>query len=79
VRPANIASRGKMTNKTLIAHAQTRLDDARRQLRGAAMDFDVPDEQLLELRASARRAYEELREMDRRMLKKGLLQSLKFW
>ncbi|PPD44190.1 MAG: hypothetical protein CTY15_08110 [Methylocystis sp.] len=63
----------------LIADAQARLDEARRQLRLAAINFEVPDEQLLELRADARRIYEELAALDQKKLKKGLLESLKFW
>lgn len=63
----------------LIADAQRRLDEARRELRLAAINFDVPDEQLLELRANARKVYEELAALDQKKLKKGLLGSLKFW
>lgn len=63
----------------LIADAQARLDQARRELRLAAINFDVPDEQLLELRADARKIYEELAALDRKKLKKGLLGVLKFW
>ncbi len=63
----------------LIADAQARLDNARRQLRLAAINFDVPDDQLLELRADAKKIYEELAALDRKKLKKGLLGSLKFW
>jgi hypothetical protein len=63
----------------LIADAQARLDAARRELRLAAINFDVPDEQLLELRANARKVYDELAALDRKKLKKGLLGFLKFW
>lgn len=63
----------------LIADAQARLDEARRQLRLAAINFDVPDEQVLELRANARRIYEELAALDRKKLDKGLFGFLKFW
>jgi hypothetical protein len=63
----------------LIADAQRRLDEARRELRLAAINFDVPDEQLLELRANARKVYAELAALDQKKLKKGLLGSLKFW
>ncbi|RTL86178.1 MAG: hypothetical protein EKK29_10395 [Hyphomicrobiales bacterium] len=61
----------------LIADAQARLDEARRQLRLAAMNFDVPDEELLELRAKARNVYNELAALDRKKLKKGLFGFLK--
>jgi hypothetical protein len=63
----------------LIADAQARLDHARRELRLAAINFDVPDEQLLELRANARRIYDELAALDRKKLKKGLFNFLKLW
>ncbi|MFO1126135.1 MAG: hypothetical protein U1E25_13320 [Methylocystis sp.] len=62
----------------LIADAQARLDQARRELKSAVLDFDVPDEKLLEIRAAARRVYHELRELDRKKLKKGLFRFLKF-
>lgn len=63
----------------LIADAQARLDEARRQLRLAAINFDVSDEELLELRANARKVYEELAALDRKFLRKGLFGFLKFW
>ncbi len=63
----------------LIADAQTRLDEARRQLRLAAINFDVPDDELLALRSDARKIYDELAALDRKKLKKGLLGLFKFW
>lgn len=63
----------------LIADAQARLDEARRQLRLAAINFDVPDDELLALRANAREIYDELAALDRKKLKKGLFGFLKFW
>lgn len=63
----------------LIAEAQRKLDAARRELRSAVMDFDIPDEQIVEMRASARRVYDELAELDRKKLKGGLFGFLKFW
>ena len=63
----------------LIADAQARLDQARRELKSAVLDFEVPDETLLEMRAAARKAYDELKELDRKKLKKGLFGFLKFW
>ncbi|QGM99256.1 hypothetical protein [Methylocystis parvus] len=63
----------------LIADAQARLDNARRELRLAAVNFEVPDEQLLELRANARKVYDELAALDRKKLKKGLFGFLKLW
>jgi hypothetical protein len=63
----------------LIAAAQERLNEARRELSAAANNFDVSDEKLLELRASARQAFEELKALDRKYLNRGLLSFLKFW
>ena len=63
----------------LIADAQTRLDEARRQLRLAAINFEVPDDELLARRADARKIYDELAALDRKKLKKGLLGLFKFW
>lgn len=62
----------------LIAEAQRKLDVARRELRSAVMDFDVSDEQILEMRANARRVYDELAELDRKKLKRGLFAFLGF-
>lgn len=63
----------------LVADAQKRLDQARRELKSAALDFDVPDEKLLEMRGAARKVYDELSELDRKMRKKGFFGFLKFW
>jgi hypothetical protein len=63
----------------LIADAQARLDHARRELRLAAINFDVPDQELLELREKAKKIYDELAALDRKMLKKGILSVFKFW
>ncbi|MDP3555235.1 hypothetical protein [Methylocystis sp.] len=63
----------------LIADAQARLDQARRELKSAVLDFDVSDDTLLELRASARRVYDELSALDRKKLKRGFLGFLKVW
>ena len=54
------------------AATQSKLDDTRRALREAAIDFSVPDDKLLELR----RAFAEL---DRKAAKKDLFGLLKFW
>jgi len=62
----------------LIADAQARLDQARRELKSAVLDFDVSDDKLLEMRAAARRVYEELSELDRKKLKRGFFGFLKF-
>jgi hypothetical protein len=63
----------------LIADAQARLDEARRQLRLAAINFDIPDDELLALRANAKAVYAELAALDRKKLKKGAFSFLKFW
>jgi hypothetical protein len=68
-----------MAKNSLIALLQEKLDAARRELRSAAVDFDISDEELLELRASARRIFSELKEQDRLAAQKGLLAALKFW
>jgi len=60
-----------MARNSLIAFAQTKLDEARRNVREAVLDFNVPDETVLELRREARRAYEELRSFDRAAARKG--------
>jgi hypothetical protein len=62
-----------------VIFAQKRFDAARREIREAVVDFGVSDEKLLELRANARQAHEELRALDRQNLKSGLLAAFKFW
>lgn len=47
-----------------IVFAQKRLDEARRNLRDAALDFSVPDEKLLELRVEARHAFDAMKAVD---------------
>ncbi len=63
----------------LIADAQTRLNQARRELKTAVLDFDLPDDKLLEMRGAARTVYDELAALDQKLLKKGLFSFLKFW
>jgi len=64
-----------------VVFAQKRLDDARRNLKSAALDFAVSDEQLLEVRAEARNAFTELKALDDKVARsrQGLLGILKFW
>jgi hypothetical protein len=62
-----------------VVFAQSRLDAARRELKQAVINFEVTDDQLLELRATARQAFEELRELDRKKLQAGFLSLFKFW
>ena len=68
-----------MSRNPIVTFAQDRLDGARREIKAAVIDFDVSDEKLLELRANARAAYEELRALDAKLLKKGMLSLFKFW
>jgi hypothetical protein len=68
-----------MAKNSLIAFLQSKLDEARRELKAAAADFEVPDEKLLELRENARRVFFELKEQDRQAARKGVFASLKFW
>ena len=68
-----------MSRNPIVTFAQDRLDAARREIKAAVIDFDVSDEKLLELRANARAAYEELRALDAKLLKKGVLSLFKSW
>jgi len=68
-----------MSRNPIVTFAQVRLDAARREIKAAVIDLDVSDEKLLELRANARAAYEELRALDAKLLKKGVLSLFKFW
>jgi hypothetical protein len=68
-----------MSRNPIVTFAQDRLDAARREIKAAVIDFDVSDEKLLELRGNARAAYEELRALDAKLLKKGVLSLFKFW
>ena len=68
-----------MARNSFVAFSQQKLHDARRALRDAADDFEVSDEKVLELREKARRAFEELKELDRQAAKSGLFGFLKFW
>jgi len=63
---------------SLVAIAQARLDELRRKLRVAVIDFDVSDEDVLELRQESRLAYDELKEINRKAEKKGILGFLGF-
>jgi hypothetical protein len=59
-----------VANKSVLAAVQANLNDLRRDLRVAAIDHDIPDEQFLELRSNYRRAEEDFRKISK---KKGLL------
>jgi hypothetical protein len=71
--------RKQMAKRPLIALLQSKLDQARKELRAAVVDFDIPDDKLLELREAARQTFIELKEQDRVYERKGFLESLKFW
>ena len=68
-----------MSRNPIVTFAQDRLDAARREIKAAVIDFDVSDEKLLELRANARAAHDELRAIDAKLLRKGVLSVFKFW
>ena len=67
-----------MAGNSILAHMKSKLDLARRELRGAVINLDVPDDKLLELRADARRFFQEVKELERKAAKKGLLGFLGF-
>ena len=67
-----------MAKNQIIAYAQSKLDDARRALHDAVEDFSIPDEKVVELREAARRAFQELKELDRKAAKRGVLGILGF-
>ncbi len=55
--------------KTLVEQMKADLEDARRQLGLAALDFDIPDDRLLEMRSDLRRERDEVRERERKSKK----------
>jgi hypothetical protein len=61
------------------AHEQSKLDEVQRALLEAVEDFSVSDAELLELRASARRAFKERKSSERKAAARRLLNVLKFW
>ncbi len=52
-----------------IAEAQKNYDAAKRKLTNAAVDAGIGDEEILELRSSARELLQILRELDDKMLR----------
>ncbi len=48
-----------MANKKLTSDAQQKLEEAKRNLRGAVNDFSISDEQIIELRQSIRLVAQE--------------------
>ena len=62
-----------MAGDSILAHMKSKLDLARREMRGAVINLDVADYKLLELRADARRLFQEVKELERKAAKKGLL------
>ena len=67
-----------MAGKSLLAHMESQLDVSRRQIREAAIDFTIPDDKVLELRADTRQLFEEVKELERKSGKKGLFRFLGF-
>ena len=67
-----------MAGDSILTHMKSKLDLARREMRGAVINLDVPDDKLLELRADARRLFEEVKELERKAAKKGLFGFLGF-
>jgi hypothetical protein len=67
-----------MARDSILAQMKSKLDLARRELRGAVINLDVPDDNLLELRADTRRLFEEVKELERKATKKGLFGFLGF-
>jgi hypothetical protein len=67
-----------MAKDSLLAHMKSKLDLARGEMRGAVIDFSIPDEKLLELRANARRILEEVQQFERKAAKRGLFGFLGF-
>jgi hypothetical protein len=61
-----------MTGRSLVAHMESQLEAARRQLRDAVIDFSLPDDKVLELRADVRRVMEQVQELQRTSAKRGL-------
>jgi hypothetical protein len=67
-----------MAGDSILAHTKSKLHLARREMRGAVINLDVPDDKLLELRADTRRLFEEVKELERKATKKGLFGFLGF-
>ncbi len=67
-----------MAGDSILTDMKSKLDLARREMRGAVINLDVPDDKLLELRADARRLFQEVKELERKAAKKGLLGFLGF-
>lgn len=57
-------------SKTLLEIEKVRFEDARRQVGLVAMDFSIPDEQFLEMRAEVRRMQDNVKKLEKKS--KGL-------
>jgi hypothetical protein len=62
--------------KSLLAHMRSQFEMASRKVADAAIDFNVPDDKVLELRSDALRLQEEVRELEHKS--RGLLGFLGF-
>ena len=67
-----------MAGDSILARMKSKLDLARREMRGAVINLDVPDDKLLQLRADTRCLFEEVKELERKAAKKGLFGFLGF-
>jgi hypothetical protein len=55
-----------MANRNLTSYAQQKLEEAKRNLRGAVNDFSISDEQIIELRQSVRLLAQEAARMKKK-------------
>ncbi len=60
-----------MARNSLLDHVKSQLEVLPGELRGAIIDFTVPDEKVLQLRAEARRLLDDVKELERKTGKKG--------
>ena len=67
-----------MARNALVAYGQKKLDEVRRTFHSAAEDPSVSDDEILGLRKQLLRAFDELKEFDRRA-RGGFFSFLKFW
>ena len=66
-----------MAGISLLTYMELQFKAARREIRESVIDFRVPDDKLLQLRAEAQRLLEEVKELERRSAKNGLFGFLK--
>ena len=66
-----------MAGISLLTYMESQFKAARREIRELVIDFRVPDDKLLQLRAEAQRLLEEVKELERKSAKNGLFGFLK--